>query len=102
MGILIAFSAVMGWCGTPFPYWWWIILKRKGNPPPPPPPDWLQGRLASNPMPGIIIAGIAGGVAGGLLMNALVEHNLVLSGMAAFGGGRILADITGAIRSAGK
>lgn len=102
MVTVLAFSAAMGWCGTPWPGWvWWLLRKRKPWPPPPPPwDDWLQ-KVADpgQPVPWHIAIGMLGGIAAGWSMNAAVgAEQWAAVGLAAFAGGRIANEIAALAR----
>ena len=82
MGYLI--WALGGWCGTP-PYWWYWWLRHLPPPPPPPDPWWMTRVL-----------GIAGGIAGGWLVQS--TYGAAMSDpmpgiIGAVIGGRVLSDI---------
>ncbi len=78
----LVYWSIVGWCGT--------VPKRFPIPPPPDPWPWWRNA----------IIGIAGGVAGGFLVNAgLGYEELVATSFGAFAGGRIVSEVAGSFMS---
>ncbi len=83
--MLIAFWALVGWCGTPWPRrWHW--------PPPPPPPDpWLTKAIN-------VVGGIAGGWAftqAWAVTGQMSGIDVAASAVGALVGATILGDLAG-------
>ncbi|MBP8725023.1 MAG: hypothetical protein KBF37_09605 [Saprospiraceae bacterium] len=84
MLVQLVYWSLVGWCGTPPRPW-------PFPPPPPGPPDpwWMKIGL-----------GIAGGIAGGLLVKSgLGFEDMVATSFGAFAGGRIFSDVAGMVMS---
>lgn len=78
----LVYWALVGWCGTvPIPRF----------PPPPAPDPWPWWRNA--------VTGIVGGIAGGYLVSAgLGYQDLIATSFGALAGGRIVSEISGAMK----
>lgn len=91
--------AIVGWCGTPWPYWWPFPWPRP-EPPPPPDPWWLPRFI-----------GVVAGLVGGWAFTQVFEPNpspwisalpAAASAVGAFAASRLVGDIYGLARGAGK
>lgn len=85
--MLIAFWALVGWCGTPWPRRWpW--------PPPPPPDPWLTKAVN-------VVGGIAGGWAFTQVWAAtgqMTGIDVAASAVGAYVGAVVLGDLAGMAR----
>ena len=91
---MIVFSAIMGWCGTPYLKWWVTPWRT----PPPEWPGWLKD-IAAGPRPEPwrrIGLGIVGGILGGFAINysAIGGEQFAAIGLGAFAGGRVAFEIS--------
>ena len=85
---LYLMSALVGWCGTPWPRRW---PRPKGWPPvpKPDPPPCLVCNSFAGLIGGVVLAAVA--------MVVLNDHSLAGVGIAAFAGGRIFSDLHAAM-----
>jgi hypothetical protein len=86
--MMMAFLAMMGWCGTKWPGWW------RGPHPVPDPEPWWD--LAYG------VLGVIGGVAAGTVFKPiLTDSGLLLTGITAFFGGTFVATAVASVMALG-
>lgn len=91
---LFGLWAIVGWCGTPYPWWWWRV------PPPPDPEPWWSSRLIG------VVAGIIGGWAFAQAFGPQPEPWTAVTAAAtavgAFSASRLVGDLYGRVRGGGS